>query len=86
MVHRQQAFYKNQFHKRDPHLERSTTHAITKDRGNFNLSNKFEYGHDQNGGARAGKEPEKEVAMNECLDLSAVGHGQREEFKEKIER
>ena len=24
--------------------------------------------------------------LDDCLDLSAVGHGQREEFKEKIER
>lgn len=41
---------------------------------------------DVNGGAKAGKEPENEMAIAECLDLSAVGHGQREEFKEKIER
>lgn len=46
VVHRQATLYKNQFHQRNPHLDRGVTHAITKDRGNFNLSNKFEYGHD----------------------------------------
>lgn len=28
-----------------------------KDRNDFNLKNKFEYGFDVNGGANAGKEP-----------------------------
>lgn len=33
-------------------------HSINKSRGQFNLSNKFQYGSDQKGGAIAGKAPE----------------------------
>jgi len=33
-------------------------HEINKQRGDFNLSNKFQYGLDNQGGAVAGKKPE----------------------------
>lgn len=55
-------------------------------RGDFNLSNKFEYGMDQKGGAVAGKAPDDPKQLKDCHDKSAWGHGEREEFKEKIER
>ena len=63
-------------------------HYINKERGNFNLSNKFEYGMDKLGGPNHNlpKDAESPAKIKDCLDKSAVGHGQREEFKEKIER
>ena len=39
-----------------------------KERNEFNLKNKFEYGFDANGGANAGKEPEDESKYKQCLD------------------
>ena len=41
---------------------------------------------DQEGGAIAGKKPEDPTQIKDCLKESAVNHGQREEYKEKIER
>lgn len=41
---------------------------IMKERNEFNLKNKFEYGFDVNGGANAGKEPDDENKYKECLD------------------
>jgi len=62
------------------------SNQIIKERNEFNLKNKFEYGFDLNGGIIAGKEEEEIAKYNECLEQSAKNHGQREEFKEKIER
>jgi|TARA_B110000503_G_C7086091_1_gene387343 hypothetical protein len=59
---------------------------INKRRGDFNLSNKFQYGLDNEGGAIAGKKPVDPKQIKDCLKESAVNHNQREEFKEKIER
>lgn len=50
------------------------------------MSNKFEYGHDTEGGAKAGKEDLNPAQMADCIEKSAIGHNQREENKEKIER
>lgn len=39
-----------------------------KDRNDFNLKNKFEYGFDVNGGANAGKEPVDKNKLKESLE------------------
>jgi hypothetical protein len=39
-----------------------------KDRNDFNLKNKFEYGFDVNGGANAGKEPQDKSKIKDGLD------------------
>jgi hypothetical protein len=67
-------------------MDPSTSYLINKARGDFNLSNKFQYGLDAQGGAIAGKQPEDPKQMQECLKDTVVGYGKREEFKEKIER
>lgn len=59
---------------------------VNKARNDFNLSNKFEYGLDSDGGAKAGKEDLNPAQMADCVEKSAIGHNQREENKEKIER
>jgi len=41
---------------------------------------------DSTGGALAGKNPDSPEKIKECLVESAVGHNEREEIKEKIER
>ena len=41
---------------------------------------------DQDGGAIAGKKAEDPSDIKNCLQASAAGHKQSEEFKEKIER
>jgi len=55
-------------------------------RGDFNLSNKFEYGLDQKGAILAGKIPDDPKQLMDCHNTAAWGHHEREEFKEKIER
>lgn len=62
------------------------SHSINKDRGNYNLSSKFQYGSDAKGGAGAGKVQDDPKQYQECIKESVAGHGKREEFKEKIER
>ena len=69
-----------------PDMNPNMSHFINKERGNFNLSNKFQYGSDANGGAVSGNQPDGSKQMGECIKESVVGHGKREEFKEKIER
>lgn len=59
---------------------------MNRQRNDFNLSNKFEYGHDDQGGAKACKEDLNPAQMADCVEKSAIGHNQREENKEKIER
>jgi hypothetical protein len=56
-------------------MDPNTSHNINKDRGNFNLSNKFEYGHDSQGGAKSGKVPDDPKEMGDCHIKSKVGHG-----------
>jgi len=51
------------------------SNQIIKERNEFNLKNKFEYGFDQNGGIIAGKEEEEIAKYNECLEQSAKNHG-----------
>jgi hypothetical protein len=41
---------------------------------------------DSSGGALAAKAPDSPEKIKDCLVGSAVGHNQREEIKEKIER
>ena len=38
------------------------------------------------GGALAGKQPDDPNEINKCINDSIVGHGKREEYKERIER
>ena len=59
---------------------------INQDRADFNLSNKFQYGHDSKGGIVARPEQTDPRHIKECLDGSAVGHVKAEENKEYIER
>lgn len=82
---RSKTYYSHYFSNKRPDLAPSEARAINEKRGDFNLSNKFEYGLDVSGGAAAGKEPINPKDIKECLDASAVKHGQREEFKEKID-
>lgn len=69
-----------------PDMNPNMSHLINKDRGSFNLSSKFQYGSDANGGAKSGKVPDDPKQFQECIQQSVAGHGKREEFKEKIER
>lgn len=50
------------------------------------MSNKFDYGNDQNGGSKAGKSQEDAAEIKSCLLKSAVGHAIGIENKELIER
>jgi len=59
---------------------------INQDRADFNLSNKFEYGHDRTGGIVARPEHVDPRHIKDCLDSSAVGYTKAEENKEYIER
>ena len=67
-------------------MPRSLTLKIAKERGQVNLGNHFEYGHDASGGAKAGKEPDSPEAMKKCLDLKPDDFKTAEENKERIER
>ena len=64
------------------------TKQINDSRKEFQLHNKFEYGYDSQGGARANPplDADSPTKIKECLEQSAAGHAQREEFKEHIER
>ena len=53
---------------------------------NFNLSNKFEYGLDKQGGIKARETPVNDKVIDVCYHQSAQGREKREEFKEKINR
>ena len=54
--YRSKTFYKTTHHGSKPaDLDPNTCHSINKERGNFNLDNKFEYGYDAQGGPKAGK-------------------------------
>lgn len=66
----------------------STTKAIANDRHCFQLVNKFDYGYNENGGIRANpmRDSDNPSKIKHCLQESAKGHMQREEFKEEIER
>ena len=66
----------------------NTTKAIADDRHNFQLVNKFHYGYDNKGGALANplRDSDNPSKIKYCLQESAKGHVQREEFKEEIER
>jgi|TARA_B110001469_G_scaffold112885_1_gene115924 hypothetical protein len=59
---------------------------INHDRADFNLSNKFQYGHDQKGGIASRPVPTDPRHIEDCLDSSKVGHVKAEENKEYIER
>ena len=74
--HRTKTFYKSAHHGSNPaDMNPNTSHLINKDRGSFNLANKFEYGHDSQGGAKSGKVPDDPVQMKDCHQQSVVGHG-----------
>jgi hypothetical protein len=60
--------------KKQPNMPYGLSNQIIKERNEFNLKNKFEYGFDQNGGIIAGKEEEEIAKYNECLQQSAIGH------------
>ena len=85
-VHRSKTYYNHYFPPKRPDIPPNEAHEINKQRNDFNLSNKFQYGLDNEGGAVAGKKPEDPKEIKNCLKESAVNHNQREEFKEKIER
>ena len=84
--HRANTYYSHYFQPKRPDIAPNEAHEINKQRNDFNLSNKFQYGLDNEGGAVAGKKPEDPQSIKDCLQGSAVNHNQREEFKEKIER
>jgi len=62
------------------------TLAINKERGDFNLSNKFEYGHDNRGGIAARPVPIKDIHFKECLEDSKQGRDQSLQNRELIEK
>ena len=52
-VHRNQGYYHHYFVPKKGEMNPKIAHDITKQRGNYNLKNKFEYGLDQKGGISA---------------------------------
>jgi hypothetical protein len=65
--HRSNTFYASAHVGSKPaELDPNTCYTINKERGNFNLANKFEYGHDALGGQKAGKVPDDPKQMGDC--------------------
>ena len=75
--HRARTYYNHFFKQVENDLPPSVAQQINKDRHNFNLSNKFEYGHDKDGGAKSvlKQDPDSPAKIKQCLDESAKGHG-----------
>jgi hypothetical protein len=66
--HRSNTFYRSNHHGSKPaELDPNTCYSINKERGNFNLANKFDYGHDAEGGPKAGKQPDDPRQMQDCI-------------------
>jgi hypothetical protein len=89
VVHRSKTFYGDVFNtQKQPHMPPSLTKQINDSRKEFQLVNKFEYGYDERGGAKANPplDADSPTKIQECLDQSAKVRQQREEFKENIER
>ena len=55
---RSKTYYTHYFQPKRPDLKPNEAQQINRQRGDFNLSNKFEYGLDNGGGAVAGKKPD----------------------------
>lgn len=73
-VHRSKTYYNHYFQPKRPDIPPNEAHEINKARNDFNLSNKFQYGLDNEGGAVAGKKPEDPKEIKNCLAKSAVNH------------
>jgi len=89
VVHRSKTFYGDVYHPaKRPFMPPDVTKQINDSRKEFQLHNKFEYGYDSKGGARANPplDADSPTKIKDCLEQSAAGRVQREEFKEHIER
>lgn len=89
VIHRSKTFYGDVYNQQKvPHMYPGLTKQINDSRKEFQLVNKFEYGYDEQGGARANAplDADDPSKIKACLKASAKGHQQREEFKENIER
>ena len=61
-------------------------HDITKQRGSYNLKNKFEYGTDKKGGISARNKPVSNDEVMKCLDFQKDDNNVNIANKEYIER
>lgn len=89
VIHRNTTFYGNIFTKnKEPLLYPDQTKTINEQRNQYQLHNKFEYGYDERGGSKANNplDGDDPIKIKNCLKESVIGHQQREEFKENIER
>ena len=89
VVHRSKTLYGDVYNtQKEPHMPPSLTKQINDSRKEFQLVNKFEYGYDEHGGARANPplDADSPTKIQACLEQSAKGRLQREEFKENIEK
>lgn len=89
VVHRNKTFYADVYNTmKQPHMPPSLTKQINDSRKEFQLVNKFEYGYDEKGGAKAytPHDAQSPTKIKECHDESTKVRQQREEFKENIER
>lgn len=86
VIHRAKTFYNQYFEPKKPDMQPSETLAINKERSDYGLANKFEYGFDVKGGIKGGKVPDRPEHMVDCLEKSAVGRGESLVNREKIER
>jgi len=70
VIHRAQTFYGKYFEAKKPDMQPHETLAINKGRGDFNLSNKFEYGMDITGGIKSCKNEASQNLndMKSCLE------------------
>ena len=86
VAHRAKGYYQQYYKGTRNDMHPKVCNEINKDRGDFNLSNKFEYGMDKTGGIKAKAEPVDPRHIKQCLDSSYKGHVKAEENKEYIER
>ena len=64
VVHRGQGYYNHLFNQKKNEMHPKVAHEINKGRGDFNLSNKFDYGLDVGGGIAARPEPVSESKID----------------------